>query len=639
MNRLATLFFVFIVPFLVTALAPVATGSATTAQAEADTNTLDYALEAERIAFYTNIQRRSNGLAPLKISRELTEAALLFAEDAVVNMESNYCGHTSSDGRTVGDRLRENGMVGMAMWGENVVCGYMTPQDAVDAWMESDGHRANILTPEFTEIGIGHFVDDISGYIVQNFALDESASFVIIDNESPSTPSPDVELYIYDHNVRSGMAGMGPAIEMMISNSPDFAGAAWQPFSTEVTWSLEPGEGQRRVYVVTRDADGRRSVRFDDIYLGASATSELTLNSYPSIKTQISYEVIASQLPEAQGADKVQLSMEWEFCETDQDVQAFFGVVDTVSDADAHGGTALKFTPSDQQAIVSMWSQEYIPGDTMVAYVRLKVESNQSADEVMTINILGDETVYATLPVHANEFVAAQAYQEFPIRFTVPTDFKPAALKVNLHQQNDAVVYADGVTFFTDDIPFTSDFNWRSMRPAYRDRGVRIRTVAADGTASSPYAIYPIALDASSVSDEPAVEPTVAVEITETDPVPADEQEHVTLQTVPGGQVSFTHRVGITCSNCPQPVWSVSSNAQWLSGNRVGSNVEISVNAANLPVGNHEANLVVEPDDTDVAEVTEIVVFVTVVDVGGQREESSTMDAATDVIFIPVTLK
>lgn len=648
MNRLSILFFVFIIPSLVTALGPVVIGTSAVAQADSETTTLDYILEAEQIAFYTNIQRRAHGLAPLKISRELTEAALLFAEDAVVNMESNYCGHSSSDGRDVGDRLRDNGMIGMAMWGENVVCGYMTPQAAVDAWMESDGHRENILTPEFTEIGIGHFVDDISGYIVQNFALDGNQSFVIINNESPSTPSPNVELYIYDHSVRSGMAGLGPAVEMMISNSPNFADAAWRPFANEVSWTLEGGEGQRRVYVVTRDADGRRGVRFDDIYLGTSPSTELTLDSYPSIKTQISGEMITNQLPHTQNADKIQLSMEWEFCESDSDVQTYLGTVETVADANAHGGSAMKIAASDQQAIVSMWTQEYIPDEAMVGYVRLKVDDNQTATEVLTVDVLGDDTVYTSHSILASDFDAPGVYQDFPVRFTVRTDFKPALLTINLSQQNSAVVYFDGLSFYTDSMPLASDFSWTSMRPAYRDRGLRVRTVAQDGTFSQPHHIYPLVSTTgatavlpptdNSGANDPVANPAAPVTPDNGHGDTQAGQDHISLQTVPGGQVSITHRLGISCSNCPQPAWNVTSDAHWLSGSSVDGTVEINVNAANLPIGNHEANLMVQPDDGAAATATEIVVYVTVMEVPVQPEQTVAR-IGTNTIFLPVTLK
>ncbi|MEA2425425.1 MAG: hypothetical protein QOH13_1835 [Thermoleophilaceae bacterium] len=72
----------------------------------------------------------------------------------------NYFEHSTPDGQSVGDRLRAIGYSrGVnASAGENIAYGVGekgTPASIVDAWMHSPGHRADILRPAFTEIGIG----------------------------------------------------------------------------------------------------------------------------------------------------------------------------------------------------------------------------------------------------------------------------------------------------------------------------------------------------------------------------------------------------------------------------------------------------------------------------------------------------
>ena len=63
--------------------------------------------------------------------------------------------HTNPDGQDPGDRMRAAGYRGSS-WGENIAAGYDSAQKVVAAWMQSDGHRENILNCRFTTIGIGY---------------------------------------------------------------------------------------------------------------------------------------------------------------------------------------------------------------------------------------------------------------------------------------------------------------------------------------------------------------------------------------------------------------------------------------------------------------------------------------------------
>jgi uncharacterized protein YkwD len=61
--------------------------------------------------------------------------------------------HTGSNGSDAGDRIRAAGYQ-PSTWGENVAAGYTSASSVVAGWMGSSGHRANILNPAFTEIGV-----------------------------------------------------------------------------------------------------------------------------------------------------------------------------------------------------------------------------------------------------------------------------------------------------------------------------------------------------------------------------------------------------------------------------------------------------------------------------------------------------
>ena len=117
----------------------------------------------------TNKKRRKHGLDPFKADDLLHKAAQGHADD--MDTVGRYLGHASADGRDPGDRIDDVGYQWRA-YKENVASGQPTAKQVVKAWMESPGHRANILSDNVTEIGIGFAVDDLSGspYWVQKFA-------------------------------------------------------------------------------------------------------------------------------------------------------------------------------------------------------------------------------------------------------------------------------------------------------------------------------------------------------------------------------------------------------------------------------------------------------------------------------------
>ena len=68
---------------------------------------------------------------------------------------NDYFSHTSLDGREFNQRILDAGY-DYNRCTENIAAGHTSPESVVNAWMASDGHRANILSPEFCDIGVGY---------------------------------------------------------------------------------------------------------------------------------------------------------------------------------------------------------------------------------------------------------------------------------------------------------------------------------------------------------------------------------------------------------------------------------------------------------------------------------------------------
>ncbi len=109
------------------------------------------AIEAEERAI-TNAERTGAGLGPLECDPGMGRAARLHAQDMCAN---NYFSHTSQDGRRFSDRMTAEGVTFRA-GGENIARGQQTPQSVHNAWMNSPGHRRNILNDAYGRIGVGY---------------------------------------------------------------------------------------------------------------------------------------------------------------------------------------------------------------------------------------------------------------------------------------------------------------------------------------------------------------------------------------------------------------------------------------------------------------------------------------------------
>ncbi len=97
-----------------------------------------------------NVERADADLDPMAWSPALFTAAQDHAQDMV---DQGYFDHASLDGRSFSDRAQDAGYEGFPR-GENIAAGQQTPDQVMDSWMNSSGHRANILS-DADEIGVG----------------------------------------------------------------------------------------------------------------------------------------------------------------------------------------------------------------------------------------------------------------------------------------------------------------------------------------------------------------------------------------------------------------------------------------------------------------------------------------------------
>jgi uncharacterized protein YkwD len=106
---------------------------------------------AAQVLSITNAERAKVGCKALKTDADLTTAAQDHSADMAKN---NYFSHDSQDGRSPFDRMKDAGYSFSAA-AENIAMGQLTPSAVMTAWMNSAGHKANILNCTYTQIGIG----------------------------------------------------------------------------------------------------------------------------------------------------------------------------------------------------------------------------------------------------------------------------------------------------------------------------------------------------------------------------------------------------------------------------------------------------------------------------------------------------
>lgn len=246
----------------------------------------------DQVMELVNVQRWDNGqLAPLKRNTLLEAAGYTHCQNMAVR---DFFAHCDLDTKTSPwDRINAAGYTGWNSAGENIAAGYSSAADVMSAWMNSSGHRANILGTTFRELGIGYYYQagdqanvrvDSNGdctvdgtgygpfghYWCQDFGRKAAVYPVIVNREAYETVNSTVALYVY---------GQGWAQQMRFRNE---AGewSDWQTYATDVSWVLSPGNGVKTVTGEIRNGTTVYS-NTDDIVLNASADLAVTMTADP----------------------------------------------------------------------------------------------------------------------------------------------------------------------------------------------------------------------------------------------------------------------------------------------------------------------------------------------------------------------
>lgn len=509
-----------------------------------------------RTVYLGNLVRRENGAPPLRWNRPLTYAARWFSWDSTENRPSGFCGHQDSLGGWPGDRARRFGYLGNA-GAENAFCGYVTPEYAIWGWMNSEGHRANLLDPNHREVGLGYYrrESDGRGYVTQDFGSDPVYAPVIIENEAISTTSHTVNLYIHDRGRGGGFAGLGPAVQMMLAEDPCFSGAAWETYRPERTWTFGGGFGWRTIYVRTRDAFSRTLTVSDTIYLGTDVPlGELDAGAAPPPQSQVTlYSLDNGPFP------YVQFSLGWLADDTFETFNKWWGNGERVSDPSAWGGTAYRLYPGNGESFAWVWDTAFPVRDVpLVAYFRLKVNDNTSTAEVARISVKGGDREYGPRSLRGTDFTTPNQYQEFAISFTFhPTEWDPFLI-FQFWRSGTADLYVDAVSIFTAPQPVTSPLIWTVPGGNYRGQGIWARYT--DGTRFSAIT------EVSPQRPHLAVSPASLAFLVRRDGPP---------QTLPV-------RVTPVCGSFS---WQATADRSWMRLRAEGNVLWVEVDPTGLPIG------------------------------------------------------
>ena len=253
----------------------------------------------QQVVEIVNQERTAAGQPPLK-KNDLLDTSSLFHSTNMADRD--FFAHCDPDtGHSPGTRVTNSGYSWNSV-GENIAAGYSTPASVMAAWMNSSGHRANILSSGFREIGIGYYLpssDDpdvrrdhnrdcapdgaLEGpyyrYWTQNFGRRNSVYPVVIDAESFVTDSRDVDLYVY---------GSGFAQEMRFRNE-NGPWSAWEPYQQNKTWQLSHGNEEKTVTAEIRNSSNTVRSATDTIHLDLACTAlddTLDLTSYTITSTE-----------------------------------------------------------------------------------------------------------------------------------------------------------------------------------------------------------------------------------------------------------------------------------------------------------------------------------------------------------------
>lgn len=213
----------------------------------------------EQVVHLTNLERRKEGLLPLKISEGLMKGAQSHAEDMAAN---GYFSHTGRDGSRFSARCEKAGYKGFAR-GENIAMGAADPAHLVGLWMESPGHKANILKPDVNEIGVG-FASP-GAYSVMCLGIASTSIPVVIEDEAPIIDSNKALAYL---------GGRGWATKMRFSTDGKTFGD-WLPHASFAQVELPASRGVQTLTVEFEGPRGARRIGADSVFVALKDAAEV----------------------------------------------------------------------------------------------------------------------------------------------------------------------------------------------------------------------------------------------------------------------------------------------------------------------------------------------------------------------------
>lgn len=172
--------------------------------------------QSRKIIELTNNIRSGLSLNILQENPKLSEAALNKAQDMIVN---EYFAHIGPNNRSLRNWLYNSGY-NFSVAGENLALGFTTADDVVDAWVASKTHYANIIDPDFTEIGVGAVSGEYKGYETTLVAQYFGSPIAAATSETPVTKPITVLPPDYDAKIKPPEEVTGAPIETP-STSPD----------------------------------------------------------------------------------------------------------------------------------------------------------------------------------------------------------------------------------------------------------------------------------------------------------------------------------------------------------------------------------------------------------------------------------
>lgn len=216
-----------------------------------------------------NGERAAHGLAPLTANEQLATAARDHSNDMGLQ---GYFDHDSLDGRQFFERILDAGY-SYTYCGENIAAGYSTPETVVQGWMNSPGHRANILEAEFCDLGVGYAYvpgSPYGHYWTQDFGRATGGS---------SCPG----ISVYNISASTGVGGnISPAGEISVQ------GGGSQ------TFTITPDAGYSVQDVIVNDTSIGivRSYSFSNIDRNHSIQANFELNTSPPVAAAGSAQVV-----------------------------------------------------------------------------------------------------------------------------------------------------------------------------------------------------------------------------------------------------------------------------------------------------------------------------------------------------------